>query len=221
MSRGAESGRGRTPVALWVGLAVLVVAVPLAAMLHHKPRAPSAPPILGEVPVFSLVNQKGDDVTRDDLLGRVWIVDFFFTRCTQVCPLLTHHMQQIQTILDKQDPEERVGLLSISVDPQDDRPKVLTAYAKHWQAEPRRWTFLTGDQTAVEKAVTRGFRITMGKPPPEKGGPSDFQIVHGQRMVLVDGEGHIRGYFDTDAASRAKLVREALSLAAERETPSS
>lgn len=221
MNRRTEAGRGRAPTALWAGLVVAILAVPVVTLLRGQAPAPAGPPVLGEVPAFSLVNQKGDAITRDDLLGRVWIVDFFFTRCTQVCPLLTHHMKQIQTLLDKRDPDERVGLLSITVDPRDDRPPVLAAYARHWGAEPKRWTFVTGDQTAVEKAVTRGFRITMGKPPPDKGGPSDFQIVHGERMVLVDGEGQIRGYFDTDAGSRGKLVREALSLAAERETPTS
>lgn len=221
MSHSSELGRGRGRIALWAALAALAIAVPVFALMHRRAPGPSGPPILGEVPAFSLVNQKGQDVTRDTLLGRVWIVDFFFTRCTHACPLLTHHMHQIQTILDRDDPEERVGLLSITVDPKDDRPKVLATYARHWQAEPKRWTFLTGDQKTIEHAVTRGFRISMSEPPPSKGGPSDFQIVHGQRMVLVDGEGNIRGYFDTDAKSRQKLVREALDLAAEREPSTS
>lgn len=215
MTFGGESGRGRARIAAWVALAVAIVLVPaLVVALSHRRAAPRLP-MLGEVPTFSLVDQGGKTLTRDDLLGRVWITDFFFTRCTSRCPMLTHHLHQLQERLAKVDPAGRVGLLSFSVDPKDDTPKVLAAYASHWQADTRRWTFLTGDPKTVEDAVTHGFRVTMSLPTEKKGGPSDFQILHSQRLVLVDAEGHIRGYYGSDKPGLAKVLHDALGLADE------
>jgi len=86
---------------------------PSAPLLLH--RRPPALPELGELPAFSLTDQRGHAFGRDDLRGKVWVADFVFTSCSDACPRLTQRMRSLQ---DRIDPHEGVGLLSISVDPE-------------------------------------------------------------------------------------------------------
>ena len=120
-----------------------------------------------------------------DLAGKVVVANFIFTSCPTVCPTLTAHMARIQQRFAK---TEGVHLLSFSVDPKNDTPEKLAAFAKEYGQDPARWTFLTGDIQAVEKAIVEGFKIHIGG----AGDPeaTAFDIVHGalgeQKLLLLD-----------------------------------
>jgi len=105
-----------------------------------------------------------------------------------------------------------IGLLSISVDPERDTPEKLRQYAGNFGARPGLWRSLTGDQLEVERTVVRGFHTAMAKVPREDADPrmAAFDILHGERLVLVDRMGRIRGYYDAD--DRDRLLRHARSL---------
>ena len=97
-------------------------------------------------------------------------------------------------------------LVTFSVDPENDTPEVLAAYAHKYGANEARWTFLTGPLGEVETVVLRGFKIAMGKKETPEG---ILEIFHGERFVLVDAEGKIRGFYDADDAGIEAVVRDA------------
>lgn len=142
-------------------------------------------PVLREVPEFSLTDQTGATVTRDSLRGKIWITDFFFTRCEGPCPLMTARMAELQKALVK---APGVRLVSVSVDPAHDTPEVLARYGEKFQAAPARWQFLTGDPAVIRKVVTEGFMLPLGE-------DDQGQPLHGTMFLLVDGNGMVRGVY--------------------------
>jgi protein SCO1/2 len=105
---------------------------------------------------------------------------------------------------------EALRLVSFTVDPETDTPEVLAAYAKSYGANPHRWIFLTGPLGDLENTVVKGFKIAMGK---EETSPGIFGIFHGERLVLVDQAGAIRGYYEADDAGITQILRDAGTLA--------
>jgi cytochrome oxidase Cu insertion factor (SCO1/SenC/PrrC family) len=164
----------------------------------QAPRVP--PPELGAVPDFAFVERSGRTVTRADLGGQPWIVDFIFTRCHGTCPLLSSRMFGIQDSLSAASP---VRLVSVSVDPEYDTPEVLSRYAERFKADPERWLFLTGERDTIYEWIRGGFRLGVEEADAaaRAGGAEDF--IHSTRLVLVDAHGQIRGYYD---AVRAESV---------------
>ena len=147
-------------------------------------------PKLGEVPSFSLTDATGATVTNATLAGKVWVADFMFTSCPDVCPLLATHMSEVQAHYAHDD---RVRLVSFSVDPTTDTPPVLATYGQRFGADSKRWLFLTGPNDAVQTVVVEGFKIAMQQVSQE-GEPR--RVLHGERFVVVDPAGAIRGYPD-------------------------
>jgi protein SCO1/2 len=144
-------------------------------------------PVLGEVPDFALVDQDGTPVAAADLEGGLWVADFVFTRCPDVCPALTATMKGLERDLSDQGSD--VTLVSVSVDPGHDTPPVLREYATRFGAGPR-WKFLTGSRDAVIALVRDGFKLGIADD-----GPPTAPITHSDRFVLVDGQRRIRGYY--------------------------
>jgi protein SCO1 len=169
----------------------------------------AAPPLLGSVGSFNLTDQAGRPVNAESLRGQVWAAAFFFTRCPTVCPRITRRMRDLQQAAAKE--AVKLQLVSFSVDPDNDTPDVLTAYAKQYGADLGTWRFLTGDLEVVRKTSEQGFKLALdGKPTP---GAADFGLFHGSHLVLVDGAGQIRGYYRTSEDSQmAQLLRDAASL---------
>ena len=182
-----------------LSLASLVLLATAAAC-----RAPEPLPVLAELPPFALVERSGAALDKAALAGRPAIVDFIFTRCPASCPRLTARMKE----LEKRLPERSTArLLSITVDPEHDRPEVLTRYADGWQAGPR-WLFATGERAAIWELVRKGFLLAVEETPEDTTSP----ILHSNRFALVDGEGRLRATylaFDEDALDRvlADLAR--------------
>jgi len=195
----------------WVAFAALALAVPISVLLLRPSPAPELP-LLAELPAFSLIAEDGTRFGKEDLLGRVWIADFVFTSCSDACPRLQAKMKSIQDRLIPLEQGGNIGLLSISVDPERDTPQKLKQYALDFGARPGLWRSLTGDQQEVERTVVRGFHTAMAKVPAQGADPhlAAFEIMHGERLVLVDRMGRIRGYYDAD--DRDRLVRDARSL---------
>src|SRR6266478_170080 len=158
--------------------------------------------------VWELSAQDGSPFGSKDLAGRVWVASFIFTRCDTVCPAITRQMARIQGRTRNLEPA--FHLVSISVDPEFDDPARLAAYARAYRASPRMWTFLTGSVETVRHTVVRGLRVGMGG---DAKRPEEQDISHGTHLVLVDGEGRIRGYYDSDGADVVeRVVRDAALL---------
>jgi cytochrome oxidase Cu insertion factor (SCO1/SenC/PrrC family) len=162
----------------------------------------------GTVPSFQLVNQNGQPFGSAQLLGKVWIADFIFTSCPGPCPMISTRMSELQKPFEKTD----VHLVSFTVDPARDKPEVLRGYAENLHAEPGRWDFLTGPQSAIYDLSRNGFKLAVSDGREETGTP-----VHSTRMVLVDRHGSIRGYYDaTEPDAVTKLVADTSHLLREQ-----
>ena len=180
----------------------------------------------GSVPEFTLRERSGSLVTKADLLGKVWVTNFIFTRCADECPLVSQRMAQLQAAFATQ---AAFRLVSITVDPEYDTPEVLSQYAANFGAEAQRWLFLTGDKTAIYRLVQKGFHLGVVDPNEQRQSstplwPSRLHrlaavftpaaawahhdrghqekgrqaILHSLRFVLVDRQGRIRGYYDSN-----------------------
>jgi len=159
----------------------------------------------GTVPDFTLINQDGKNFGLSDLRGKIWIADFIFTTCPGPCPMISNRMSELQEPLKKTD----VHLVSFSVDPAKDTPQVLRGYAEKLGAESGRWDFLTGPQSTIYNLSRDGFKLAVGE---EKGVP-----IHSTRMILVDRQGAIRGYYDAaEADAMTKLVADTTHLLREQ-----
>ncbi len=144
------------------------------------------------VPDFSLTECRGSTVTKEDLLGRVWVADFFFTTCPGPCLTLTAKMKELQGKIDRL---QEVRLVSFTIDPEFDTPEVLKNYAETWGADPVRWLFLTGNKEVMHDLSRSGFLMPIEEAEP--GATTDYgKFVHSTRMAVVDKEGMIRGVFD-------------------------
>jgi protein SCO1/2 len=185
---------------LWAVFAAVLLAVPTVALVRAQRRAL---PRLGQVPSFALVDQTGKPFSRADLDGKVWVGDFIFTSCSEVCPRLSAEMASLQRFLRGY---SGAALVSISVDPERDTVERLRAYADGFHADASLWHFLTGDAGAVKEAVVRGFKIGVDREPEG----DSFAIVHGSRFVLVDRTGAIRGYYDPNEPKEMTQLRAAL-----------
>jgi protein SCO1/2 len=213
----------------WVAFAALALAVPTSVLLL-RPAFHAELPILADLPQFALVDEDAKPVKRDDLLGRVWVADFVFTSCADACPRLQMKMKSLQDRLIPLAQGGNIGLLSVSVDPERDTPEKLRGYARIYGQRKGQWRYLTGSQREVEKTVVQGFHTAMARfPSAEPGGfaarraeaegrsigSADprleaFDIMHGERLVLVDRLGRIRGFYDAD--DQDALLRDARAL---------
>lgn len=188
---------------LW-GLATLAMVSVIGAGLWRREAGERELPVFAQVPDFSLVNQNGLQITRQTLEGRPWLADFIFTRCGGPCPLMTRKMSALQHALA---PE--MQFVSFSVDPDNDTPAVLKAYAQANQADESRWHFLTGPKDAVF-AQARGMLLSAL--PADETNP----IIHDERFLLIDASGQIRGaYHSSNADEMEQLEVDAKRLARE------
>jgi protein SCO1/2 len=195
----------------WVAFAALVLAVPMSVLIL-RPAFRKELPILADLPQFSLVAEDEKPFTRDDMLGRVWVADFVFTSCADACPLLQSKMKKLQDRLIPLQQGGNISLLSISVDPERDTPAKLRDYAQIYGQRKGQWRYLTGQQREVEKTVVQGFHTAMAKMPVAGADPhlEAFDIMHGERLVLVDRLGRIRGFYEAD--DQDAILRDARSL---------
>ena len=150
---------------------------------------------------FELVNHLGDTVTLADVEGQILVVDFFFTRCATICPLMTKNLQRIH---DRLDPQVPIRILSHSVTPQADSVSVLNRYADKHGANPDLWWFLTGEKKEIYRLARQSYFSCLDE---GDGGFQDF--VHTENIVLIDDRGRLRGFYDgTDSKSMSQLFSD-------------
>jgi len=193
-------------------LVILLVAVIPAIFVPTLMCRPAQKPLPddGTVPAFSLVDESGAPFTQAALEGRVSIVDFVFTRCDTICPVLSMKMERIQEkTFDKGD---KIKLVSFSVDPKYDTPAVLAEYAQRYHANPERWHFVTGAYDKVYALIEGPFMTSMMRLPDRPSGVPD--IKHGGYFLLVDQKLHIRGIYDSNVINQLDtLIHDARYLA--------
>jgi protein SCO1/2 len=141
---------------------------------------------------FALTERSGTTVRKADLLGKVWVASFVFTRCTGPCPQVTTTMARLQSDLPAE--SDDIRLVTFTVDPDHDRPAELTRYAENFHADPKRWLFLTGSQAEIYRLLLDGFHVPVAQNTGDARRPGN-EVMHSPRLVVVDRKGHVRGYF--------------------------
>lgn len=164
----------------------------------------------GQLPQFELQNQFGERFTDADLRGRVVVVDFIFTSCPDVCPLLT---QQLGALRKRMPVEAPLSFVSFSVDPEHDTPERLRVFAQQHGVEVPNFWFLTGPIAEVKRVVTLGFKQAMQAEPVQEGKPRN--VLHGTHFVLVDRTGEIRGFFANEPQGHEALQKAVSTLLSE------
>ncbi len=193
---------------------VLIVTVALAmACLACQPQQPPMD-VYGSVPTFQLTDQTGAQFTSNALSGRVTLLDFVYTHCTDACPLLSANFQEAQRKLsDDGLLGSKVMLVSLSVDPQHDTPPVMAEYAQQFQADPSNWKMLTGNWDAVWDVVT-GFKVATRPPRPaaDAPAPGGTELTHTTAVVLIDPQLQVRAYLDGTGSTPDDLISAAKGL---------
>lgn len=154
---------------------------------------------------FQLDAHDGTKFSSEQLDGKIFVADFFFATCQTICPKMSMQMKRVQEAY-KDDPE--IMLLSYTVNPERDSVAALAAYASEYGAIQGKWYLLTGDKSQIYDLARKSYFITAME---GDGGPDDF--IHSEKIVLVDKDKRIRGYYDgTDYESVNLLIDEILVL---------
>lgn len=142
--------------------------------------------IIGAVPEYAFTSHRNAQVTNKTYKDKVYVAEFFFSTCPDICPIMNRNMVKIQNAFKG---NSNVGVASFSIDPSYDTPEVLNEYAENYKITNPNWNLLTGDKSEIMKLANEGFKIYAAEN--EGGG-----FEHSGLFALIDGEGNIRSRFD-------------------------
>ena len=209
----SPAGRPRASSRVLALVGVLLVAAGAVAAVGVRALGRGAPPLrMGSLPDFHLTERSGRPLALADLRGRPWVADFIFTQCGGACPAMTARLVRLR----REIPDD-VRFVSFTVDPAHDTPEVLSRYAATFRADET-WRFVTGPPQDLYALSVGGFKLAaMEVPAGEVAVGGDGPFLHSSKFVLVDGEGVIRGYYDsTDEQAMRTLAADASALRAAR-----
>ena len=147
---------------------------------------------------FSLLNQNGNNVTQEDYKNKIYVADFFFTTCPDICPIMTGNMLYLQENLK----DTNVMLASFSVTPKIDTVEVLKEYSNLKGVDDSRWNLMTGDKKQIYDLARKSYLVAKAIPDGKNHG-----MIHTENFVLVDRDKRIRGYYDgTNIEDMNKLL---------------
>ena len=173
----------------YIGISFVILifgiwAVPKIVDRFTKPRLAK----IGKVPEFSFTNQNQKTITNQSYHNKVYIVEFFFTTCPSICPIMNQNMVKIQ---DQFFGNPNLGIASLTIDPIKDTPEVLKEYAIQYKITNPNWNLLTGNKETIYKFANSGFNLYVGENTEVEGG-----FEHSGFFALVDKEGNIRSRYD-------------------------
>ena len=166
-----------------------------------KPGISDGKEIQHTISSFSFIDQDGKILSEEKWKDKIVIADFFFTRCPSICPKMTMSLVRVQESFRK---DKSILINSFTVDPEHDDAANLKKYAERFGIDARSWCLLTGDKKEIYKLARNSFLITASD---GDGGPGDF--IHSEKLVLVDRERRIRGYYDgTSRDNVSQLIHD-------------
>ena len=139
---------------------------------------------------FSLLAQSGGTVTRNDLMGKVHVASFIYTRCAGICPAMVTQLKKVQAAIAGRN----AVLVSYSVTPQEDTPESLSAFGALRGIDPHRWKLVTGDAGKIYELARTSYFADDGRL--EVGKAASEQFLHTEKALLVDGDGRLRGVYN-------------------------
>lgn len=182
----------------WILFLLFGFSYPIWKSLNRE--LPPELPIIAQVPEFELISENAQNFGSKDLKGKVYLANFVFSTCPTVCPKMLADLEKIQKRV--RGTGTKVAIVSFTVDPDNDTEKVLFDLARRHHANPYVWTFLTGkDKEAMFKLYRDGFKVGVEHNP-----KSLFDIAHSEKIVLVDQENRVRGYYSFETNDINKLM---------------
>lgn len=161
------------------------------------------------IPNFTFTNQLGVPLSLNDLEGKILVVNTFFTRCPNICPGLTRNIRKMQTSFEN--PKRKkfgdtsvVYFLSFSIDPERDSVQALKKWADRFFINSDSWSLLTGKREAIYSMMLNQFKLAT-----QHGGNVDSNFIHSEKVILIDRNRIIRGYYNgLDSASMRYLAED-------------
>jgi len=183
----------------WVIFVLFTFSYPLIKSINRQ--LPPPLPKLYKVPEYSLTNSFNKPFGSKDLKGKLYIAGFMFTSCPTTCPALMEKMDKIQKRV--RGLGTKIALVTYTVDPEYDTPEILFKYARKRHANPYVWSFLTGSTKDLRNTIIDGFKVPMGEREPMTGNVNGeeitlMDIAHSEKFVLVDWNGYVRKYYNSD-----------------------
>lgn len=187
--------------------------------VNHEQKV-SALPIIGtdnnhHISPFSFVNQDGKTITNEDVKGKICVVEYFFATCKGICPKMNENMSKVyKAFLGN----NKVLILSHTVDPVKDTVQALKAYSLRFDANADQWMFLTGDKKALYDMARYSYLINAEDTANGVTIKDDF--IHDKHYTLVDGLGRVRGFYDgLELTEINKLIADINTLLKESSNP--
>ncbi|SFT11482.1 protein SCO1/2 [Zhouia amylolytica] len=182
---------------IWVGLVILIFGIIFIPEIvnrikdndvvdedRHKVGQKKAELVkLGKVPAFTFINQNNDTISDKYYAGKVYVVEFFFTTCPTICPIMNTNMLKLQESFRN---ENDFGVASFTINPKNDTPEVLKEYAQKYGITHPNWNLLTGDREMIYGLSNTGFNLYAGQNANVEGG-----FEHSGLFALIDKEGNI------------------------------
>lgn len=140
--------------------------------------------IIGKAPAFQFTNQHGKTISEKEYAGSVYVVEFFFTTCPSICPIMNRNLVQLQYEFRN---NPYFGIASFTINPEHDTPKVLKEYAEAYHITHTRWHLLTGDREKIYQLANTSFNLYAGENSRAAGG-----FEHSGLFALIDKKGNIR-----------------------------
>lgn len=200
----------------------IILSAVFVTYYYKNSRKPDTIPVIASntghhVQDFKFVNQEGDTVTNEDVAGKIYVVEYFFTTCKGICPRMNENMSKVYEAFKGNDD---VMILSHTVDPKKDTVEAMKEYSLRFAADPDQWLFLTGDKQDLYDVARYSYLISATDDTSNVDIESDF--IHTDRFVLVDRDGYLRGkfYIGTDPGEVNQLIGDIKQLLKEEKEPS-
>ncbi len=149
---------------------------------------------------FKLTNQNGKEITQADYNDKIYVADFFFTTCQDICPVMTKNMYQLQEELKN---DNQILLLSHTVIPEVDTVEQLKEYAIENNVDDSKWNLVTGDKKQIYELARKSYLAV------EDSNYSEFDMIHTENFMLIDKEKQIRGFYDgTNSDEINRLLKD-------------
>lgn len=181
----------------FLGVIVVVMVMGLGAsfVIDRAEKSRAAIDVIKPVPPFEFTGHRGDPFSLENMKGTISIVDFIFTTCPDICPVMSARMKSLYELYGD---SEKVQFVSFSVDPDNDTIPKLKEYADKLGVNNDRWTFVRGPIEEIVELSEKGFYLPA----------NDLPMGHSSRFVLVDRDGMIRGYYESLETEKINLLKE-------------
>lgn len=175
----------------WVVVVGFFFAYPMIRSMTRQ--LPPELPVYGIIPEYKFTDENGKAFGSSDLKGKIYIANFMFTSCKTACPLLLSKVQTVQHRL--RGVVDRAAIVSFTVDPETDSSTVLYNKAREMKANPNVWRFVAAPMPETKKLLIEGFRVPVGE---KTFANNIMDVAHSNKLVLIDQEGRIRGYYEAE-----------------------